>query len=345
MRLDRGVEAVNYGMNAVVLTSNGLGMQTVPTPTPTDGEVRIALSSAALNHRDQYIRDGKYAKIQLPCVLGSDGCGVVDAVGVAPAEAAQLMGQRVVINPAFDWGTNPSAQGTHFSILGMPRQGTFAEYVCVPWQNVHLAPSHLTNEEAAALPLAGLTAYRATMVQGMIQHGDMVLITGIGGGVATMAMQFALAAGATVWVTSGSDAKLERARVLGATGGVNYNVATWAEDLAREAGGFDCIVDSVGGASVNDLTNLARAGGRMVFYGTSRGAVPSLNLHRIYWKQLHIVGSTMGTPENFRAMLDVVSQHRLQPIVDSIYDLAHAEQAFDRMKQSEQLGKIVITCN
>ena len=342
MRLDRGVEAVNYGMNAVVLTSGGLVTQTVPTPTPTDGEVRIALYAAALNHRDQYIRDGKYAKIQLPCVLGSDGCGVVD---LAPAQAAHLMGARVVIDPAFDWGPNPSAQGLHFSILGMPRQGTFAEYVCVPWQNVHLAPSHLTNEEAAALPLAGLTAYRAAMVQGMVQKGDVVLVTGIGGGVATMAMQFALAAGATVWVTSGSEAKLERAREIGAAGGANYNIATWAADLADATGGFDCIVDSVGGASVNDLTNLARAGGRLVFYGTSRGAVPSLNLHRIYWKQLHIVGSTMGTPENFRTMLDVVSQHRLRPVVDSTYHLAQAEQAFDRMKQSEQLGKIVITCN
>lgn len=342
MRLDRGTEAVNYGMNAVVLTSSGLETQTVPAPTPAAGEVRIALSAAALNRRDQYIRDGRYAKIQLPCVLGSDGCGVVD---MAPTEASHLLGQRVVIDPSFDWGTNPAAQGPHFSILGMPRQGTFAEYVCVPWQNVHLAPSHLSDAEAAALPLAGLTAYRATMVQGAVKRGDVVLVTGIGGGVATMVMQFALAAGATVWVTSGSDAKLERARELGARGGANYHVATWTADLANAVSGFDCIVDSVGGDLVNDLTGLARAGGRIVFYGTSRGAVPSLNLHRIYWKQLHLVGSTMGTPEDFRAMLDVVQQHQLRPVVDSVYPLAQAEQAFDRMKQSEQLGKIVISCN
>jgi len=329
-------------MRALVLTQSGLAVSDVPTPSPADGEVRIALDTAALNHRDQYIRDGKYAKIQLPCVLGSDGCGVVDE---APAEALHLKGQRVVIDPAFNWGTDPTAQGPHFSILGMPSQGTFAEYVCVPWQNVHLAPSHLTNEEAAALPLAGLTAYRATMVQGNIQQGDVVLVTGIGGGVAMMAMQFALAAGATVWVTSGSDAKLERARELGAAGGANYNVASWSTGLATRASGFDCIIDSVGGESVNDLTNLARAGGRLVFYGTSRGAVPSLNLHRIFWKQLHIVGSTMGSPDNFSDMLDVVTRHQIRPIVDSVYTLAHAEQAFDRMKQSEQLGKIVITCN
>jgi zinc-binding alcohol dehydrogenase/oxidoreductase len=329
-------------MRALVLEQSGFTISDVPTPTPAAGEVRIALSAAALNHRDQYIRDGKYAKITLPCVLGSDGCGVVD---MAPNEASHLLGQRVVIDPAFDWGNDPAAQGPHFSILGMPRQGTFAEFVCVPWQNVHLAPSHLTTEEAAALPLAGLTAYRSVMVQGAVKRGDVVLITGIGGGVATMAMQFALAAGASVWVTSGSDAKLERARELGAAGGANYNVATWATDLRSAVDGFDCIIDSVGGESVNNLTDLARAGGRLVFYGTSRGAVPSLNLHRIYWKQLHIVGSTMGTPDNFRAMLDVVAQHHLRPVVDSVYTLAHAEQAFERMKQSEQLGKIVLTCN
>lgn len=339
--LTRGNGAVNYGMKAVVLTTGGLVVDEIPTPQAVGSEVRIALDAAAVNHRDQYIREGKYAKIQLPVVLGSDGCGVVDQ---APHDAQHLLGQRVVIDPAFAWGDDPRAQGPHFSILGMPRQGTFAEAVCVPAENVHLAPSHLTNEEAAALPLAGLTAYRATMVQGAVQQGDVVLVTGIGGGVATMAMQFALAAGATVWVTSGSDAKLARARDVGAVGGANINVPTWAQDLKREAGGFDVIIDSVGGDSVNDLTDLARAGGRLVFYGTSRGAVPSLNLHRVYWKQLHIIGSTMGTPSNFRAMLDMVTRHQIRPLIDSTYTLAHAEQAFDRMKQSEQLGKIVITC-
>ncbi|MBL0321444.1 MAG: alcohol dehydrogenase catalytic domain-containing protein [Ignavibacteria bacterium] len=177
-------------MNALVLTETGLHYQELPAPVCGVDQVRIKLHAAALNHRDQYIREGKYSKIVLPAVLGFRWCGHGDRSPSHP----ELLGKRVVIDPSFGWGDDPQAQGPTYSILGMPTQGTFAEEVVVPAENVHRAPEHLTDEQAAALPLAGVTGYRALMVQGALQSGESVLVTGIGGGVASMIMMFALAA-------------------------------------------------------------------------------------------------------------------------------------------------------
>lgn len=327
-------------MKALVLDVGGLHVRNIPAPVCPADHVRVRLHAAALNHRDQYIRDGQYSNIVLPAVLGSDGVGVVTEAPSYPA----LIGQRVVIDPSLNWGDNPHAQGKLFSVLGMPSQGTFAEEIVVAQAYVHQAPKHLSDEQAAALPLAGVTAFRALFTQGALQPDNTVLITGIGGGVASMAMIFALAAGARVVVTSTSDEKIARATTLGATAGVNVHEEDWAKKITSH-GPIDLIIDSVGGDTLNNLTNILTPGGRLVLYGSSRGPVPSMNLHRIFWKQLSVVGSTMGTQSDFSNMLAFVDLHGVVPIVDSTFTFESIEQAFDRLQASEQFGKIVIQCN
>jgi zinc-binding alcohol dehydrogenase/oxidoreductase len=327
-------------MRALVLNADGMSVQDVDAPVCADNDVRIRLHAAALNHRDVYITEGKYAKIVLPAILGSDGCGEA----LQAPRHAHLAGKRVVVDPSLDWGDNPRAQGQHFTVLGMPTQGTLAEEICIDARYVHEAPSHLTDEQAAALPLAGVTAWRALMVQGALQAGETVLITGIGGGVALMAMQLALAAGARVIVSSTSDAKLARAAELGAHATVNVRSDGWTKQ-ASEHGPVDLVVDSVGGEYINDYTNIVRPGGRIAVYGASRGMVPNLNIHRIFWKQITLVGSTMGSQQDFADMLSFVTSHRIVPVVDSVHALDAAHDAFERMRAGEQFGKIVIQCS
>ncbi|MBU3699693.1 MAG: NAD(P)-dependent alcohol dehydrogenase [Candidatus Kapabacteria bacterium] len=326
-------------MLALVLDSDGLALRDVPSPVCTPDQVRVRLHAAALNHRDVYITEGKYARIVLPAILGSDGCGEA----IQAPEGSHLAGRRVVIDPSLEWGDDPRAQGPGFTVLGMPTQGTLAEEICIDVQYVHEAPSHLTDEQAAALPLAGVTAWRALMVQGALQPHETVLITGIGGGVALMAMQLALAAGARVIVSSTSDEKLERAAALGAHATVNVRSDGWTR-AASQHGPVDLIVDSVGGEYINDYTNIVRPGGRISVYGASRGMVPTLNIHRIFWKQITLVGSTMGTGQDFTNMLNFVSVNKIVPVVDSVYSLAEAPLAFERMRSGAQSGKLVIRC-
>lgn len=193
-------------MKAVVLPQIGgpdqLRVTEMATPEPTPGQVRVRLCASALNHRDVWVTLGQYPGIRLPCILGSDGAGVVDQIGAEVSAA--VLGQEVVIYPAYDWGDNPRFPKATFRVLGMPDPGTFAEYICVPADHVFPKPAHLSWEQAAAIPLAGLTAWRALMTQGAAQPGDTVLVTGIGGGVATFALKWAVALGARVFVTSGS---------------------------------------------------------------------------------------------------------------------------------------------
>lgn len=327
-------------MKAVVLDPDGLSTRLMDSPACPKGFVRIRLHAAALNHRDVYITEGKYAKIVYPAILGSDGCGIV---AEAPSDTA-LVGRRVIIDPSMNWDGDAHAQGAGFTVLGMPTQGTLAEEICVPREHVHEAPSHLSDAQAAALPLAGVTAWRALMHQGGLVAGQTVLITGIGGGVALSALQFAVAAGARVLVSSTSDAKLARAIELGASIGYNVTHDGWSKAASAE-GPVDLVVDSVGGEFINDYTNIVRPGGRIVVYGASRGVVPSLNIHRIFWKQIHLIGSTMGTADNFSDMLTFVTKHKIAPIVDSEFLLDDAVSAFERMKEAQQFGKIVIRCS
>jgi len=328
-------------MRALVLREEGLRVEEVELAPLLPGQARVRVLAAALNRRDEWIRQGRYAKIRYPAILGSDGCGIVEAVG--SEEHRAWVGKVVIINPSIGWGENPRAQGRQYEILGMPRAGTLAEYVDVPVDRLHEKPPHLSPLEAAALPLAGLTAYRALFTQGQLQPQQKVLITGIGGGVAVTALQFAVAAGARVFVTSGRLEKLERAQLLGAFGGVSYHHPEW-ERLLRELadGEFDLIVDSAGGEPFNILLGLTAPGGTIVVYGATLGAVPQLNLHRIFWRQLRIVGSTMGTDEEFVAMVEFVTRHQLVPVIDSVFPFERVVEAFERLRSEEHMGKIVV---
>src|SRR5690606_41086561 len=224
-----------------------------------------------------------------------------------------------------------------------PQDGTFAEFVRVPVANLHPKPAHLSFEEAAALPLGGLTAYRALFSRAGLKSSDQVLVVGAGGGVATFALQWALHAGATVYVTSSSATKIEKAVALGAAGGALYTDKDWAQQLQEQAGGFDIIVDSALGEGVGHYPDLANPGGRIVFFGGTAGNIPALNARKLFWKQLSLLGTTMGSPADFAAMLAFVNQHRAVPVVHATYPLEEAETALRRMDRSVQFGKIVLT--
>ncbi len=329
-------------MKALLLESTGspFVLKDVPKPVVKDDDVLVKLKASALNHRDVYIQLGTYPRTKYPIIIGSDGAGVVELVG-ARVEPS-LVGSDVVINPSHNWGDNPKAQQREFRVLGLPDNGTFAEYIAVPAKYILPKPKHLSHEEAAALMLVGLTAFRSLFTRGQLQKGETALITGIGGGVALTAMQFALVAGAKVFVTSGSDAKIEKAIALGATGGVNYKSASWTEDLVKKAGGFDLILDGAAGPGFGKLLDVAHAGGRIVVYGSVQGKIQNAEPARIFWKQLSILGSTMGTEEECAAMLRFVEDHQIRPIIDQVVSLSEANVALKRMDRGEQFGKIVL---
>jgi len=317
-----------------------LTVQERPDLQPGEGEAIVQVHAAALNHRDVWIQKGQYAGLKYPIVPGSDGAGVVVSAG---STVASWIGKEVIINPAFNWGDSPTHQHPKdFRILGLPDDGTFAEYVKVPVQNIVEKPPHLSFEEAAALPLAGVTAYRAVVTRARLQPDEKILITGIGGGVALFSLQYAVALGAKVFVSSGDPDKIGRAVALGASGGANYRDANWGQQLQDLAGSFDVIIDGAAGDGMDELLNLATPGGRVVFYGATRGNPSSLTARRIFWKQLNILGSTMGSPEDFQSMVAFVGRHDIRPVVDKVFAFADGEAAFRHMDEAQQFGKIVI---
>ncbi len=328
-------------MNAVQLSgANQLAVARVDDPRPAEGEVVVALRAAALNHRDVWIKTGQYAGLKWPCIPGSDGAGVVSEVGSGVDRS--WVGREVVINPSFNWGTEERAQGAQFQILGLPRDGTLAERIAVPVAQLAPRPTHLSWEEAAALPLAGLTAFRALFPRARLQPGERVLVSGVGGGVATFALQFAVAAGAQVWVTSGSSTKIARAVALGAKGGFDYNATDWpAQAAAQVGGGFDVIVDSAGGEGFGRLIDAAVSGGRIVFFGATRGDA-QLPVRKVFWRQLSLLGTTMGSPADWAAMTAFVAEKRIRPVVSEVFPLARAGDAFALMERGGQFGKIVV---
>ena len=318
-------------MNALVLHAlhQPLRFQEAPEPVPQPGEALVRLHAAALNRRDWWITQGQYSKIQLPVVLGSDGAG-------------EYRNKPVVINPSLDWGDDPRFQGKNYHILGLPENGTFAQYVRVPRANLAPKPEHLSWEQAAALPLAGLTAYRVLFTRCRLRAGERVLVTGVGGGVALMVLQLAAAAGADVWVTSGSSEKIEKAMHLGAMGGANYRETGWDTQLKNDTGGFDVVIDSAGGDGFAQLLPLCKPGARIGVYGGSLGKINGLSPQILYWKQISILGSTMGTAAEFRRMLNFVAKHRIVPVVDSVFALADGNAAMQRIGEAGQFGKVVL---
>ena len=304
------------------------------------GEVKVSIRAAALNHRDEWCRKGLYPNIQDGIILGSDGAGVVEEVGDGIDLA--WVGKEVIINPAINWGLDQKAQSKEFEILGMPRNGTLAEKAIVPADRLVLKPEHLSFEEAAALPLAGLTAYRALFYHGQVKHGEKVLITGFGGGVAQFAFQYALAAGAKVFASSSSKEKRSVATKLGAKDVFDYSEKDWAEKALKSSGGIDLIIDSAAGNTFNDLLQVLNPGGRLIFYGATRGNISELNARKIFWNQLKIQGTTMGSDQDFEEMVQFVKEQEIKPLIDQVFPFTECDKAFDRMRDGKQLGKIVL---
>uniref|UniRef100_UPI0025F01642 zinc-binding dehydrogenase n=1 Tax=Algoriphagus sp. TaxID=1872435 RepID=UPI0025F01642 len=273
-------------------------------------------------------------------ILGSDGAGVVEEVG--DGVDLNWVGKDVIINPSINWGDDQKAQGNAFEILGMPRNGTLAEKVIVPADRLKFKPEHLSFEEAAALPLAGLTAYRALFYQGQLRPEDKVLITGFGGGVAQFAFQFAFNAGAEVYASSSKSEKLEKAIELGAKGVFNYTEENWTKIALDKSKGFDLVIDSAVGNTLNNLIDVVKPGGKIVFYGATRGNPSELTARKIFWNQLKIIGTTMGSDQDFEHMIQFVQEKKIRPVIDQVFTFDEAETAFDRMKEGKQLGKIVL---
>lgn len=321
-------------MQAVRVHDGGdLVYETVPDPVAGPGEVLVELRRAALNRRDILVRRGVYP-FPLPVVPGSDGAGV-----------RRDTGEEVVILPSLHWGEAEDAPGADFQILGGPRDGTYAELIAIPEENVYPRPSRLSWDEAAAFPLAGLTAWRALFARGGLRAGETVLVLGAGSGVSTFALQLAAQAGARVLVTSSSQEKIDRAVALGAAGGVLYSDGDWAAAAKELAGGrgVDLVVDSVG-STWDDSLRALRPGGRAVVFGATGGAEVQLQVRPVYLQQLSLLGTTMGSPRDFAGLLRMLGEASWRPVVDTAYPLAEAGSALDRMESGSHFGKLVLAC-
>ena len=326
-----------------------LRYEEVDRPEPGPGQVLIELRAAALNHRDIWTRLGRQGARFFPVIPGSDGAGVVAAVG--PGVGGVQTGDEVVINSVISDGTcefclaGQQSLCDHFNILGTPPlQGTYAEYVVLPAAMVYPKPRSLSWEEAAAFPLSSLTAYHLLVGRAQVRPGEVVLILGVGGGVAMFALQLAKLAGATAIVTSSSDAKLARAKELGADAGINYVTSDWvAEALRLTAGrGADIVVETVGAATWSGSLLAVRKGGRIAVCGGTTGNDGTTNLRDVFWRQVSILGSTMGNHREFVEVLRLYESGKLRPVIDSVVPLADAAKAHARMDAGTQFGKIVL---
>jgi len=329
-------------MKALVLTSSDGTVEyaDVEDPALRAGTALVKLKAAGLNRRDYWITQGLYPGMSAPCIMGSDGAGVVTAVGEGVEES--WIGKEVIIYPGRGWGPSPEAQSDDFRILGMPDDGVFAEQIVVPVEQLVAKPEHLTIHEAAALPIAGLTAYRALFSQGKLQPHETILITGIGGGVAVMALKLAAASGARVLVSSSSPEKIERAIALGATAGANYKEEGWASKLNDAHGPIDLAIDGAAGAGFNDLLGLVRPGGRIVSYGGTAGPPEQYDIRRHFWRQIHVIGSTFGSPDDLAGLMSQIERHGIKPEIDSVAPLSEGANVVASMADSPQFGKLVL---
>ena len=321
-------------MKAVRIHEDGgpevLRYEDAPDPVPGTGQVLIELRAASLNHLDVWVRKG-LPSVPKPRILGADGAGiVVSGDGFTP-------GDRVVINPGHDLGNGK------VSVVGEHSDGTHAELIVVPRSQVYPLPDDIGFEIAAAFPLVFETAYRMLATKAQLREDEWVLVWGIGGGVSTATLAIAKALGARVIVTSSSDDKLARARELGADATFNHDtddVVSGVKDVT--GGGAHVVVDHVGEATWKRSLDAARPDGRVCVCGATTGPNPPANLHRIWWKQLTIFGSTMGSQEDFEAVYELVKSGRAVPVVDEVLPLAEAANAHERLEAGKQLGKIVL---
>jgi len=317
-----------------------------PISALKDQEVLVRIGAVAFNHRDLWIRKGEYPSVGFGLVMGADGAGTVVA---SARQDDTLLDKRVFLTPSRGWKTKPEGPEAKFGVIGGvkdPVIGTFAEYVVVDRDEIVETPAHLDDEHAAAWPLAGVTAWRAINHQAQIQKGYNVLITGIGGGVAIVAQQLVVALGANVYVTSGSQDKIDKAIALGAKAGFNYKSGSWPSELGKllkeRNATLDAVIDSAGGDILGQTSRLLRAGGKVVCYGMTVSPKITFTMREVL-KGIELKGSAMGSQRELVEATNFIAKHQIVPVVSEVIEgLEKYEEGFDAMKQGSQFGKIVV---
>ncbi|KAJ7138197.1 NAD-P-binding protein [Mycena epipterygia] len=324
-------------------------VQEQPIPALKPGEVLVKMGAVAFNHRELWIRKGLYPRIAVGSTFGADGAGTV----ISAADAADpLLQQRVFLTPMRGWESSPDGPEYNFGILGstsFPPLGTFAEYVVVRREEVIPTPIHLTDEQIAAWPLAGLTAWRSISVLARVEAGQNVLITGIGGGVALIALQLCVAMGASVYVTSGSADKIAKAVKLGAKGGASYKDDAWPAQIAAlvkkntpARPTLDAVIDSGGAEVMGKTSAFLKHGGRVVCYGMTAEPTISMTMREVMRNQ-QLLGTMMGSRADLLAATAFLTQHKIVPVVSVVLPgLEAAERGFEMMQTGTQFGKIVV---
>jgi NADPH:quinone reductase-like Zn-dependent oxidoreductase len=338
-------------MKAVYFTEHGgpevLQYGERPKPEPGPGEVRVAIRAAALNHLDIFVRNG-IPDVPLPQIPGADGAGVVDALGAGVA--SRTVGERVLVQPGLFCGGCASCLAGEqslcetYGILGEHAPGTFAEFAVVPAHNLFPVPEGLSFAEGAAFPLVYETAWRMVVGRAGVRPGETVLVHGVGGGAAGAAMEIALLAGARVLATTTGDAKIRTAREAGAELVIDYRAEDVGKAVRRHVGreGVDVVVETVGESTWMTSLRAVGKGGRIVTCGATSGPNPKEELRLIFWKQISILGSTMASDREFRALYSAVAAGKLRPRIDRVFPLSEARAAYERMEQGKQHGKIVL---
>ncbi len=299
-------------------------------------DLLIELNYAGLNRRDLYIR-GRIGKTTDKYVLGSDGMGKVKQKG-SQVKDFQI-GDEVIINPALNWGKNTEAPPADFDILGVPTDGTFSDYIVISEAQLVKKPTYLSNKEAAVIGLSGLTGFRALFTQGQLKKGQTVFIPGAGSGVATYLIQFAKAVGATVLTSSRSQVKRKAALALGADKAIDTQ-GNWETELKEYS--VDLVIDSVGAATFNRSLSILKKGGTIVVFGATTNDFVDLNLRDFFYGQYKMIGSTMGSKEEFIKMINFCEKHEIRPVIDSEFEFKQISEAFDYLEANHQFGKIVI---
>lgn len=337
-------------MKAAVIRGYGdasvFRLEDVPDPVPKRGEVVVDLRAASVNRRDRGIRAGSLVPRAIggqseqqptfPLILGSDGAGVVTQIAEGVDSVA--VGDEVVINPSLNWGPSSEAPGPDWETLGVPRQGTYAERIAVPAAFVAPKPARLTWAEAASVPLAGLTAWRAVVTKAAVVGGERVLVPGVGSGVATFVVQFAHAFGCEVVVTSSSDEKLARARAIGAVDALLYTAPDWT----GRVGTVDVVIDSIGEPIWASLGEFLRPGGRLVSYGRTAGSVVPVEIARFFHAQWTFLGTANGSPAEFAAMIEHIDAAEWRPVIDSEYPLDEISRAHAQLDAPDRFGKVTV---
>ncbi|WP_077622210.1 zinc-binding dehydrogenase [Sediminibacillus massiliensis] len=323
-------------MKAFVHVGKEVRYSDIDEPLAGKGQVKIKLKCAGLNHRDLNIPNRRGDNPE-PLVLGSDGAGIITEVGKGVSKFT--VGDEVLLNPGLGWKENSDAPPEGFEILGMPDHGTFAEYIVTDSDHIERKPGHLTWEEAGVLALPALTGFRALFTKGEIQKGETVFVPGAGSGVATFLILFAKAAGARVIVSSRSESKRNKALEIGADVAIDTN-SDWVESLKAEQ--IDLVIESIGRATFNRSLGVLRKGGKIVTFGATTEDEITIDIRKFFYGQYKLFGSTMGSREELRQMLNFITEHQIRPVLAESFDLAQALDAFDYLKEAKQFGNIAL---